>query len=150
MFKLIVLSVVVLGVVVSAHWDGGYGGHEHKDHHTYPKYKFEYGVKDHKTGDNKQQWEHRDGDVVKGQYSLYEPDGTKRIVEYTADKHNGFQAHVKRVGHAHQPQVYGHGHEGGFGGHEHGHGFVGGESFHGKHHDGHATSYANSNLYSHH
>lgn len=42
-----------------------------------------------------------------GGYSLYEPDGTKRIVEYTADKHHGFNAVVKKVGVAHHPQHYG-------------------------------------------
>ncbi|XP_065085294.1 adult-specific cuticular protein ACP-20-like [Ochlerotatus camptorhynchus] len=139
-----VLVLALAVVVVSAQWEGGYGGehHHHEEHHSHPKYKFEYGVKDSKTGDHKSQWEHRDGDVVKGQYSLHEADGTERIVEYTSDKHNGFQAHVKRVGHAHHPQVYGH-HEGGYGGEEasfggHGHGH------------GHASSYANSNLHSYH
>jgi len=38
---------------------------------------------------------------------LYEPDGTQRIVEYTADKHNGFNAVVKKIGHAHHPEIYG-------------------------------------------
>ncbi|XP_055529733.1 adult-specific cuticular protein ACP-20-like [Wyeomyia smithii] len=140
MFRFVLVLVALAVVAVSAQWEGGYGGHEHKDYYAYPKYKFEYGVKDHKTGDHKNQWEHRDGDVVKGQYSLHEPDGTERIVEYSSDKHNGFQAHVKRVGHAHHPQVYGHHHEGGFGG---------GSSY-GDHGHGHASSYANSNLYSHH
>uniref|UniRef100_A0A182WBB0 Uncharacterized protein n=1 Tax=Anopheles minimus TaxID=112268 RepID=A0A182WBB0_9DIPT len=62
-------------------------------------------------------------------------DGTERVVEYSSDKHNGFQAHVKRVGHAHHPEVYGH-HEGGhsYGGHGH----------------RHASSYANGNLYQYH
>lgn len=36
----------------------------------HPKYKFEYGVKDHHTGDNKNQWESRDGDYVKGELKL--------------------------------------------------------------------------------
>lgn len=44
---------------------------------------------------------------MKGGYSLYEPDGTKRVVEYTADKHHGFNAVVKKIGHAHHPQHYG-------------------------------------------
>ncbi|XP_055628807.1 adult-specific cuticular protein ACP-20-like [Toxorhynchites rutilus septentrionalis] len=131
--------VLALVAAVFAEWDGGYGGHDHKDYYAYPKYKFEYGVKDHKTGDHKSQWEHRDGDVVKGQYSLHEPDGTERIVKYTSDKHNGFQAHVERVGHAVHPQIYGH-HEGGYGEH----------SYYGGHGHGHASSYANSNLLSHH
>ncbi|KAG6462392.1 hypothetical protein O3G_MSEX013229 [Manduca sexta] len=79
---------------------------------AYPKYAFDYSVKDPHTGDHKTQWETRDGDVVKGAYSLAEPDGTTRIVEYTADKHNGFNAVVKRVGHAHHPQVYGNHYDG--------------------------------------
>ncbi|KAL9699997.1 hypothetical protein quinque_003438 [Culex quinquefasciatus] len=150
MFKFVL--VLALAVAVSAQWEGGfeggYGG-EHKDyHHSHPKYKFEYGVKDHKTGDHKSQWESRDGDVVKGAYTLHEADGTERIVEYSSDKHNGFQAHVKRVGHAHHPQVYGH-HEGGYYGGESSSfgGFGNGGYGHGH---GHASSYANNNLYSHH
>ncbi|CAG9784933.1 unnamed protein product [Diatraea saccharalis] len=84
----------------------GYAGDDHGDYYAYPKYAFDYSVKDPHTGDHKTQWETRDGDVVKGAYSLAEPDGTTRIVEYTADKHNGFNAVVKRIGHAHHPQVY--------------------------------------------
>lgn len=84
-----------------------------QDHH--PEYKFEYGVKDAHTGDHKDQWESRHGDQVKGAYSLKESDGTTRVVEYTADKHNGFNAIVKKIGHAHHPQVYGHHHDGGYG-----------------------------------
>lgn len=33
---------------------------------AYPKYAFNYAVRDPYTGDNKAQWEKRDGDVVKG------------------------------------------------------------------------------------
>jgi Insect cuticle protein len=76
-------------------------GNDHKDYYTYPKYKFEYGVKDPKTGDHKSQWEIRDGDVVKGEYTLDEADGTKRVVEYHADGKTGFHAIVKKIGHAH-------------------------------------------------
>lgn len=32
---------------------------------------------------------------------MTEPDGTKRIVDYTADKHLGFIATVKKIGHGH-------------------------------------------------
>lgn len=55
------------------------------------------------TGDQKSQVEERDGDVVKGQYSLVEPDGTIRTVDYTSDPHNGFNAVVTRSGHASHP-----------------------------------------------
>lgn len=70
---------------------------------AYPKYDFKYGVADAHTGDHKSQYEHRDGDVVKGQYSLLEPDGTIRTVDYTSDPHNGFNAVVTRSGHAIHP-----------------------------------------------
>ncbi|XP_055627797.1 adult-specific cuticular protein ACP-20-like [Toxorhynchites rutilus septentrionalis] len=99
----------------------GYKGYE--DYYSYPKYKFEYGVKDYKTGDHKSQWETRDGDVVKGEYSLYEPDGTKRIVEYYADGKHGFDAKVKTIGHGIHEGGYGGFEEGGYGGGYHGHGY---------------------------
>ncbi|XP_038208932.1 cuticle protein 7-like [Zerene cesonia] len=57
---------------------------------------FEYGVADPNTGDYKNQVESRVGGVVRGQYSLIEPDGTKRIVDYTADDVNGFNAVVRK------------------------------------------------------
>ncbi|CAG4943645.1 unnamed protein product [Colias eurytheme] len=57
---------------------------------------FEYGVADPNTGDYKNQVESRVNGVVRGQYSLIEPDGTKRIVDYTADDVNGFNAVVRK------------------------------------------------------
>ncbi|XP_046988931.1 uncharacterized protein LOC124594603 [Schistocerca americana] len=66
-------------------------------------YRFDYAVRDGHTGDAKTQWEHRDGDTVRGAYSLVDADGTTRIVEYTADPHNGFRAEVKRLGHPAPP-----------------------------------------------
>ncbi|KAL7012309.1 hypothetical protein ACKWTF_014758 [Chironomus riparius] len=74
--------------------------HEGKDYYHHPSYKFEYGVNDPHTHDHKSQWEHRDGDVVKGEYTLDEADGTKRVVKYHADDKTGFTAHVERIGHA--------------------------------------------------
>ncbi|KAK7869764.1 hypothetical protein R5R35_008299 [Gryllus longicercus] len=96
--------------------DGGYSGHgsHHVDYYAHPQYKFDYAVHDPHTGDVKNQWETRDGDVVKGEYSLVEPDGTIRTVEYTADKHNGFNAIVKKSGHAKHPSPVVH--HGGYGG----------------------------------
>ncbi|KAK9869694.1 hypothetical protein WA026_003436 [Henosepilachna vigintioctopunctata] len=70
------------------------------DYYAHPKYEFNYGVQDGHTGDHKSQHEVRDGDVVKGSYSLLEADGTTRTVHYTADDHNGFNAVVERTGHA--------------------------------------------------
>ena len=63
---------------------------------AYPQYSFAYSVQDSLTGDSKTQHETRDGGVVKGSYSLVEPDGTTRTVEYTADPVNGFNAVVHR------------------------------------------------------
>ncbi|XP_066586087.1 uncharacterized protein [Prorops nasuta] len=63
---------------------------------AYPKYSFNYGVLDGYTGDSKSAWEERDGDSVKGEYSVVEADGTIRTVTYTADDYNGFNAVVKR------------------------------------------------------
>jgi hypothetical protein len=71
---------------------------------AHPQYNFEYSVHDAHTGDVKSQSESRDGDVVHGSYSLVEPDGSRRTVEYTADDHNGFNAVVHREQNAH-PQV---------------------------------------------
>lgn len=78
-----------------------------------PNYHFNYGVKDLHTGDLKSQWEHREGGVVKGSYSLMEPDGSIRTVDYTADDKNGFNAVVSKSGHSvhhrePQPTAYKH------------------------------------------
>ncbi|KAG7209623.1 hypothetical protein KM043_011274 [Ampulex compressa] len=61
-----------------------------------PQYSFAYDVQDTITGDSKAQYETRNGDVVQGRYSLIEADGTRRIVDYTADPINGFNAVVSR------------------------------------------------------
>lgn len=61
-----------------------------------PQYRFGYDVADSLTGDYKSQTEQRDGDVVQGQYSLVDPDGTRRIVDYAADPVNGFNAVVRK------------------------------------------------------
>ncbi|CAK1604363.1 unnamed protein product [Parnassius mnemosyne] len=65
-----------------------------ENYDTHPRYAFEYGVNDAHTGDIKQQKEERDGDVVRGQYSLVEPDGSVRTVNYVADWETGFHANV--------------------------------------------------------
>lgn len=38
-----------------------------------------------------------------GSYSLVEPDGTTRTVNYSADDHTGFNAIVQKTGHAVHP-----------------------------------------------
>ncbi|XP_076271451.1 larval cuticle protein A3A-like [Rhynchophorus ferrugineus] len=80
------------------------GEHGHDvDFYAHPRYTFNYGVADGFTGDSKTQTETRDGDVVKGSYSVAEPDGSVRVVHYTSDDVNGFNAVVKKIG----PGYYG-------------------------------------------
>lgn len=69
------------------------------DYATPAKYNFAYDVSNAYTGDYKSQTEERNGDYVKGQYTVVEPDGTKRVVDYTADGQNGFNAVVSKEGH---------------------------------------------------
>ncbi|CAH1401812.1 unnamed protein product [Nezara viridula] len=129
MYK-VALFACMVGVAV-AQYGHNYGHHEEKyvDYYAPPHYKFDYSVHDPHTHDVKKQEETREGDVVKGYYSLYEPDGTERIVHYTADKHNGFNAVVERKGHAVHPQNYGHSSEAYYGHHSGGYsGSSGGSS----------------------
>ncbi|KPI94209.1 Cuticle protein [Papilio xuthus] len=67
-----------------------------EEYDAHPQYSFAYDVQDGLTGDSKSQHETRDGDVVRGSYSVVDPDGTKRTVDYTADPHNGFNAVVNK------------------------------------------------------
>ncbi|KPI96687.1 Cuticle protein 18.6, isoform B [Papilio xuthus] len=63
-----------------------------------PNYNFGYQVSDPHTGDYKRQHESRIGGTVLGQYSLLQPDGVTRTVEYRADDVNGFNAVVNNEG----------------------------------------------------
>ncbi|KAK0170273.1 hypothetical protein PV328_010852 [Microctonus aethiopoides] len=69
---------------------------EDVQYNSHPEYKFSYGVNDQLSGDSKTQEESRNGDVVKGSYSLVEADGSRRVVHYTADDVNGFNAVVEK------------------------------------------------------
>ncbi|XP_032521944.1 uncharacterized protein LOC116773572 [Danaus plexippus] len=111
LFKLLPLFVLAASTLA---FDYGYNSHEgyqiqgesiedhhgeyDVDYHAHPKYSFDYSVKDPHTGDDKEHWETRDGDKVKGQYTVLETDGTKRVVEYEADDKNGFNAVVHKIG----------------------------------------------------
>jgi hypothetical protein len=64
---------------------------------TNPKYDYTYSVADPETGDYKSASESRDNGIVQGSYSLVEPNGNLRTVEYTADAVNGFNAIVKNT-----------------------------------------------------
>lgn len=59
------------------------------------EYNYWYDIVDPSTGDAKSLYEIKQGDVVKGSYSVLEPDGTKRTVDYTADSKKGFKAIVR-------------------------------------------------------
>lgn len=63
-----------------------------------PNYSFSYDVNDEHTGDIKSQHESRRGDTVTGQYSLIQPDGIRRTVDYKADDYQGFLATVSNDG----------------------------------------------------
>ncbi|KAG8248560.1 Cuticle protein 21 [Homalodisca vitripennis] len=67
------------------------------DYDPNPQYSYNYDIKDALTGDSKSQQESRSGDVVQGSYSLVEPDGSVRTVDYTADPVNGFNAVVHKT-----------------------------------------------------
>ncbi|KAH8281314.1 hypothetical protein KR018_009152, partial [Drosophila ironensis] len=84
----VVKSLVPHPVVAKAVVDEEYDPH--------PQYKYAYDVQDSLSGDSKSQVEERDGDVVRGEYSLVDSDGFKRTVQYTADPVNGFNAVVNR------------------------------------------------------
>ncbi|KAK5649514.1 hypothetical protein RI129_000543, partial [Pyrocoelia pectoralis] len=62
-----------------------------------PNYSFGYDVRDPNTGDFKNQFETRKGDVVQGRYSLIEADGSQRTVNYAADALSGFNAVVSKT-----------------------------------------------------
>ncbi|XP_017046587.1 larval cuticle protein A2B [Drosophila ficusphila] len=62
----------------------------------HPQYTYSYDVQDTLSGDSKGHVEERDGDLVRGEYSLIDADGFKRTVTYTADPVNGFNAVVRR------------------------------------------------------
>ncbi|XP_045538969.1 cuticle protein 21 [Papilio machaon] len=63
-------------------------------------YEFNYSVHDTQSGDIKQQHEQRAGEALQGSYSLIQPDGVHRIVDYTADEVHGFNAVVRYEGQA--------------------------------------------------
>lgn len=58
------------------------------------EYKYAYDIEDPTTGDTKSLHEVRQGNVVRGAYSVLDPDGTRRTVHYTADPKHGFKAVV--------------------------------------------------------
>lgn len=62
-------------------------------------------MKDPYTGDSKSQTETREGDVVRGQYTVDDPDGTTRIVDYSSDPVNGFKVSINKQPNGNAPYV---------------------------------------------
>ncbi|XP_012155233.1 cuticle protein 18.6 [Ceratitis capitata] len=95
-----VVSLLTIGYFINSASAGiiGHGGPIaiELEEHSPPQYEFHYSVHDSHTGDVKDQFEHRHGDYVTGRYSLIEPDGQRRVVEYNADPLLGFTAQVHR------------------------------------------------------
>ncbi|XP_023174011.1 transcription elongation factor SPT5 [Drosophila hydei] len=87
-----------------------YGGGTHSDYVARPEYSFAYGIEDGEARVLQNRKETRNGDEVRGVYSVVDPDGTLRVVKYTADDTNGFQAEVITNGVA---TLHGHGSEAG-------------------------------------
>ncbi|XP_069696253.1 larval cuticle protein A2B-like [Periplaneta americana] len=96
--KLVVLAALLVGAqsVYIGHPVAHHPGAIIDDFDPHPEYSYSYSVHDPITGDTKGQHETRSGDVVQGSYSLVDPDGTTRTVDYTADPVNGFNAVVNR------------------------------------------------------
>ncbi|KAL7044551.1 hypothetical protein ACKWTF_001958 [Chironomus riparius] len=65
-------------------------------HEEPANYNFNYEVHDTQTGDIKRQHEVAKDGAISGEYSLFDADGFRRVVTYTADDHHGFQANVQR------------------------------------------------------
>ncbi|XP_063697941.1 uncharacterized protein LOC134828880 [Culicoides brevitarsis] len=87
----VTISAVVLPSIIAQH-------QEYAPEYAHPSYSYSYGVKDLHSGDVKSQWETREEGIVKGHYSVVEPDGSIREVDYTADAKNGFNAVIKTHG----------------------------------------------------
>uniref|UniRef100_T1ILI0 Uncharacterized protein n=1 Tax=Strigamia maritima TaxID=126957 RepID=T1ILI0_STRMM len=99
MFSQIICVAAVVAFVSAdlyADRDNYYGrgrGYYGDDHYQDIDYKFKYVVRDDQTYNYQTRDEEKDGKTVRGSYSLVEPDGSTRIVKYTADEY-GFHAQV--------------------------------------------------------
>ncbi len=83
----------VSGPSKEVHYHDGHNHHD-VDYISKPDYHFEYGVEDPHTDVKQSRHESRSGDTVTGEYTVAQSDGKLRLVKYTADPHNGFQAEV--------------------------------------------------------
>ncbi|CAG9115691.1 unnamed protein product [Plutella xylostella] len=67
-----------------------------EDYDPNPSYQFGFDVNDDQYTNYQNRKEQRDGDVIKGSYSVVDSDGFIRTVTYTADPKEGFKAEVSR------------------------------------------------------
>ncbi|XP_070494770.1 cuticle protein 21 [Chironomus tepperi] len=67
-----------------------------EDYDPSPSYQFGFDVKDDEFTNYQNRKESRDGNVIKGSYSVVDSDGFIRTVTYTADPKEGFKAEVVR------------------------------------------------------
>ncbi|EDS41159.1 conserved hypothetical protein [Culex quinquefasciatus] len=75
------------------------GGGQKEDEEDYdhnPSYQFGFDVKDDEFTNYQNRKEQREGNVIKGSYSVVDSDGFIRTVTYTADPKEGFKAEVSR------------------------------------------------------
>ncbi|XKL62726.1 hypothetical protein PGB90_002559 [Kerria lacca] len=93
LYTLKIITVILQLIIITT---DGLPQHSDLDYYVPPKYKFDYSVHDPESGDVKSHWESREGDAVIGAYTVHDPDGVIRVVEYTADPDNGFNAHVSK------------------------------------------------------
>ncbi|KAF9802595.1 hypothetical protein SFRURICE_013782 [Spodoptera frugiperda] len=80
--------------LVTSNWWLGLGVANWKQPH--PSYQFGFDVNDDQYTNYQNRKEQRDGDVIKGSYSVVDSDGFVRTVTYTADPKEGFKAEVSR------------------------------------------------------
>uniref|UniRef100_A0A182PJY6 Cuticular protein RR family n=1 Tax=Anopheles epiroticus TaxID=199890 RepID=A0A182PJY6_9DIPT len=69
---------------------------DQEDYDPNPSYQFGFDVKDDEFTNYQNRKEQRDGNVIKGSYSVVDSDGFIRTVTYTADPKEGFKAEVSR------------------------------------------------------
>ncbi|XP_055630320.1 probable basic-leucine zipper transcription factor I [Toxorhynchites rutilus septentrionalis] len=75
---------------------GGQKLENEEDYDPSPSYQFGFDVKDDEFTNYQNRKEQRDGNVIKGSYSVVDSDGFIRTVTYTADPKEGFKAEVSR------------------------------------------------------
>nr|CAD7194377.1 unnamed protein product [Timema douglasi] len=99
LFQVVVVGVLVAGRFTGAAETGDYIRDLRASTSNRPpepiRYEYRYAVDDPQSGVVNDRWEHRLGEYVKGAYSLLEPDGKVRTVDYEVDGAKGFHAVIR-------------------------------------------------------